>query len=172
MALQWKAHWWLDSGCYIALDLVLVDETTDHFKEASQVFTCCCSVADELYCRTFHSNGKQYNQEALGPAHLWIHSWSLCSWLCLQCFRRVGSHCTYKNYIPKQFFCLPNKQPTVTSSRLLLCHLLQQMWRTTSSQRTGRSGIFRFFLVASTYKQYRAEVRGRTFLHNLYSTTV
>ncbi len=55
MALQWKAHWWLDSGCYIALDLVLVDETTDHFKEASQVFTCCCSVADELYCRTFHS---------------------------------------------------------------------------------------------------------------------
>jgi hypothetical protein len=27
----------------------------------------------------------------------------------------------------------------------------------------GRSGI-RFFLVASTYKQYRAEVRGRTFL--------
>jgi hypothetical protein len=28
----------------------------------------------------------------------------------------------------------------------------------------GRSGIFRFFLVDSTYKQYRAEVRGRTFL--------
>ena len=28
----------------------------------------------------------------------------------------------------------------------------------------GRSGIFRFFLVDSTYKQYRAEVRGQTFL--------
>jgi hypothetical protein len=40
------------------------------------------------------------------------------------------------------------------------------------SVNAGRSAIFRFFLVASTYKQYRTEVRGRTFLFDLFSKSV
>jgi hypothetical protein len=47
--------------------------------------------------------------------------------------------------------------PIIKNSRLLSTYVDY----VPSTPDSGRSGIFRFFLVASTYKQYRADVRDR-----------
>ena len=57
----------------VALNLVPVDETTDHFEETGQGFTCCCAVADALHCHSSTShwwNDKQYHQKTPGPPSL------------------------------------------------------------------------------------------------------
>jgi hypothetical protein len=67
----------LDSCCLVAPTVAPMDEATHHSKGTGPELTPCHTVADLSGCKSFNlhkGNGKQYNQDALGPASMHGHS--------------------------------------------------------------------------------------------------